>query len=367
MKLVGQILNSQLNNLLFKKPIPIKITLALTFLCNSRCKICNIWKIYKDYPKKYKQELSVDEWKRFLREIRTDLGWIEFTGGEPLLKKEALDVVLFAYNNMSIYAGGIVTNAVFWQNSYDKINQILKEIPGDRILNVGISLDGISVVHDKIRGIEGNFEKAVLLFRKLRMLKKQYKNLNVHFAYTISQYNCGRFEEFYDCLKTNYGVNIDEITVTLEHFTAYYALEASESNNPYEPFKDKIKRDIFFYINALKVEKNFNIFNNLRSTFYAFYLKKMLEFIDNPKKMVIPCVAGTYSAYVDPYGNVYPCTQWNIKLGNLREKPFKEIWYCEKAKEVRKLIKNKKCPNCWTPCEAQPSWIINFGLLRGWW
>ncbi|HEC67280.1 MAG TPA: SPASM domain-containing protein [Candidatus Desulfofervidus auxilii] len=83
--------------------------------------------------------------------------------------------------------------------------------------------------------------------------------------------------------------------------------------------------------------------------------------------MIIPCSAGTYSSYIDPYGNVYPCTQWNFKFGNLKENSFKEIWWSKKAEKVRELIKNGKCPNCWTPCEAQPSWVMNFGIIKGWW
>ena len=51
--------------------------------------------------------------------------------------------------------------------------------------------------------------------------------------------------------------------------------------------------------------------------------------------MIIPCSAGTYSSYIDPYGNIYPCTQWNFKLGNLKESSFKKIWWSKKAEEVR--------------------------------
>jgi len=368
MKFAFQILNSKKNNILRNKPLPIKLTLALTFLCNSKCKTCGIWKIYKNNPDKYKEELNADDWKKLFDEIGNNLAWIEFTGGEPLLKKDSIDIVSYTYNNTSIFAGGITTNAVSPKDSYKKINIILEKIPNNKMLNVGISLDGVPKLHDEIRGIKGNFEKAIYLFNELKELKQQYKNLNVHFAYTISQYNVGKFEEFYNFVKKNCGISIDEITITFEHFTDYYAREYGTLNNPYKQFKEGIERDVTFYTDVLKKERKLkDLFNKIKSTFYNFYLKNIPNFINEPKKMIIPCSAGRYSSYIDPYGNVYPCTQWNFKLGNLKENSFKEIWWSKKAREVRKLIKNGKCPNCWTPCEAQPSWVMNFGILRGWW
>ena len=120
MKFAFQILNSIKNNMLWNKPLPIKLTLALTFLCNSKCKTCSIWKIYKENPDKYKEELNIDDWKKLFDEIGNSLGWVEFTGGEPLLKKDVVDIVSYAYKNTSIFAGGITTNAVSPKNSYKK-------------------------------------------------------------------------------------------------------------------------------------------------------------------------------------------------------------------------------------------------------
>ncbi|HEC67281.1 MAG TPA: radical SAM protein [Candidatus Desulfofervidus auxilii] len=259
MKLAFQILNSKKNNFLLKKPLPIKLTLALTFLCNSQCKTCNIWKIYKNNPDKYKEELNAENWKQLFDETGDSLGWVEFTGGEPLLKKDIVDIVSYTYNNTFIFAGGITTNAVSPKNSYKKINVILEKIPDNKILNVGISLDGAPKLHDEIRGIKGNFEKAIYLFNELKELKQQYEILNIHFAYTISQYNAGRFEEFYNFVKNDYGISIDEITITFEHFTSYYARENNKLNNPYKQFKKSIEKDVVFYINVLK-KKNKKIY-----------------------------------------------------------------------------------------------------------
>jgi len=367
MSMLFNLLKAKVNNFV-GRPLPVKLTLALTFMCNSRCKTCNIWQIYRKSPEKIKDELTAEDWKRLFNEIRDNLIWIEFTGGEPFLRKDIDEIVIYAYNNTSISAGGITTNGIISKGILPIIEKIIRDIPSSKILNIGISLDGVSEIHDEIRGVPGNFEKAVWLFSKLKELKHQYKNLFVHFAYTISQYNAGKFEEFYKFLKENYGVTISEITITFEHSTEYYGRKLDKKI--YENFKNNLIKDVEFYLNTLKIENKtsyLDIFHRIKLSFYSFYVKNIPKFVKEPEKMIIPCVAGKYSAYIDPYGNVYPCTQWLIKLGNIKEQSFKDIWLSSKAEEVRKLIKNNKCPNCWTPCEAQPSWVMNFGILRGWW
>jgi len=365
MSTVLNILKTKVNGF-FGKALPIKLTLALTYMCNSRCKTCHIWQIYKKSPEKIKNELTTEDWKKLFDEIGNNLRWIEFTGGEPFLRKDIDEIVVYAYNNTSISAGGITTNGILSKKVLKIVEKIIERIPNNKMLNIGISLDGVPEVHNKIRGISGNFEKAVWLFNELKELKYLHKNLTVHFAYTISQYNAGKFIEFYNFLKENYDIFINEITMTFEHFTDYYGRELN-GELAYN-FKNNLIKDVKCYLSILKSENiSEDLFNRIKLSFYKFYLKNIPKFVNKPKEMIIPCVAGKYSAYVDPNGNVYPCTSWLVRLGNIKEMSFKEIWWSKKAEEVRKSIISGMCPNCWTPCEAQPSWVMNFGLLKGWW
>lgn len=38
------------------------------------------------------------------------------------------------------------------------------------------------------------------------------------------------------------------------------------------------------------------------------------------------CGAGSSTLAVDPYGNVYPCVQWRVPVGNLHETRVRELW-----------------------------------------
>jgi MoaA/NifB/PqqE/SkfB family radical SAM enzyme len=50
------------------------------------------------------------------------------------------------------------------------------------------------------------------------------------------------------------------------------------------------------------------------------------------------CGAGSIGLAIDPYGNVYPCVQWRIRLGSFHDQSINDIWQnSEKLKQVRAL------------------------------
>lgn len=50
------------------------------------------------------------------------------------------------------------------------------------------------------------------------------------------------------------------------------------------------------------------------------------------------CGTGSSTLAIDPFGNVYPCVQWRRPVGNLHERPLREIWGgSPELEEVRSL------------------------------
>jgi MoaA/NifB/PqqE/SkfB family radical SAM enzyme len=57
-----------------------------------------------------------------------------------------------------------------------------------------------------------------------------------------------------------------------------------------------------------------------------------------PESTTKHCGAGSTGLAVDPYGNVYPCVQWRIRLGSFHDQSVKDIWQnSEKLRRVRAL------------------------------
>src|SRR5262249_24717445 len=41
----------------------------------------------------------------------------------------------------------------------------------------------------------------------------------------------------------------------------------------------------------------------------------------------LPCSAGHIACYITPYGDVYPCVQFPLPTGNLRQQRFDDVWH----------------------------------------
>ena len=94
------------------------------------------------------------------------------------------------------------------------------------------------------------------------------------------------------------------------------------------------------------------------------YQGKLLDYLETGTTPV-PCQAMRASCFIDPYWNLFPCSIFDLPLGNLRDSGFSltDIWEAPETQSARKKISDGRCPHCWTPCEAYQS--ILSGLSRG--
>ena len=92
--------------------------------------------------------------------------------------------------------------------------------------------------------------------------------------------------------------------------------------------------------------------------------------IDDAIREGIPCSAGHTSCYVSPWGEVYPCVQFPLACGNLRQQSFAEIWAgSAQLREVR-AIRAKDLATCSScshlgTCTRCPGLAFMEGNMRG--
>jgi len=114
----------------FALPI-LKVSLELTYLCNLRCIFC-----FQTEQKgtKERNELSADEFIQLIGQIpRYTL--ITFTGGEPFIKKDNLEIIKHALKK---HWCNIITNGVMMTEEH------VKTFVDKRLLLVGVSTNLIS-------------------------------------------------------------------------------------------------------------------------------------------------------------------------------------------------------------------------------
>jgi MoaA/NifB/PqqE/SkfB family radical SAM enzyme len=322
------------------------INFAVTYLCNSRCYHCNIWKKYKKNPNEAKKELELEEIKRgiknskFLRNLRI----VGLTGGEPFLRKDFVDLCGFFIEEYPQAGIGINTNAVNVSLIINKLEEIVKIWDPEKI-SLNISLDGIGKIHDEIRGVAGNYYHVLEL---IKLVKEKAPSIDLGVSFTITPKNFRSLLQVYK-LSKKLGVGFGTFFSQTSEF--YYGnVEKKKKLSFDETSLDDIRASIKLIL--MDIWKRRNTLQKMLNV-DAYFLSHMVDFQRSPHQMV-RCQSGIHSIFMDPYGNIYPCIMLNKKLGNIRDVNFDELWVSERRRKILEFIKEGKCA-CWTPCETNLS------------
>jgi len=151
---------------------PLVAELFLTDNCNLRCVSCACWRSTT------RGELDTGEWEDVLRQLsELRILKVNFTGGEPLIRKDAVHLMAYAYN-LGIRRLHLNTNGI--RLSVPTVESILAA--GVRSFNV--SVDGVGEGHDDIRGRDGAFDRTIANMRYLIARRQQFP-LKIRLMFTL--------------------------------------------------------------------------------------------------------------------------------------------------------------------------------------
>ena len=308
------------------RKLPMNLTLSVTFNCNSRCKTCNI------YRKKSK-DLSLEEWKKIFKNLGEDLFWVTISGGEPFLRDDLPELVCSLYDYCQPSIINIPTNGLLKERIIDTVSSVAAHCKKSQLV-INISIDEIEDKHDIIRGIPGNYEKAVETYKVLKSLDLFNVSIGIHTV--ISKFNVPRIPEIYQHLRTlkpdSYITEIAEERV-----------ELNTVGTDITPEYQDYARAVDFLAKELAEDK----FNRLGKITRAFRIEyyRIVKIILKERRQIIPCYSGFASAQIAPNGDVWMCCIKAESIGNLSDVGYdlKKVWFSEKAKIARKRIKNGEC------------------------
>ena len=135
-----------------------------------------------------------------------------------------------------------------------------------------------------------------------------------------------------------------ESGMKVQHDFGFYFPKNGFIHNDPNSFKKAVLSDISNIL-SIKRESKTRFINPL-NLFYKFFLENVSTYFLCQERQVIPCKACDFSAFIDPFGQVFPCTLWNKPLGNLKQNSFKDIWFSKKRLNTTQLVTENKCPNC---------------------
>ncbi len=123
---------------------------------------------------------------------------VDFTGGDPLLHNELDTIIEYCWNNNIKY--GFKCNPEVIVSDFERIKFFLQ-----RAEDISLSLDGMEIMHDEIRGI-GSFQNTI---EAIKILNKF--NLKVRISFTASKNNYHEIMTLFDFFINN-NIIIDDFT-----------------------------------------------------------------------------------------------------------------------------------------------------------
>lgn len=336
------------SKMVLKRPTATEIlwmNLAVTYLCNGRCRMCGIWKRYRQDPSAIEQELSLTEIEALLssKHARNVQG-ISLTGGEPFLRKDFVDLAGLCIQRFPNAFISIATNGLSPGLILRKTRDIVQRYE-PRLLSLSVSLDGIGDAHDGIRGVNGAYSRVL---RTVKSLTEE-TNVNVGLDFTITPWN---YDQVWDAYQLSKKLGVKFIAVFAHNSDSYYGntgldLDCGDARSEASRLVHQVAADRARHESMLE---------KLIDPYVCFMTQAARNAEEDGAEYL--CHSGTHSLFLDPYGDVYPCILLDKKLGNVRDEPLDDLWLSSRALEVRDYIERERC-QCWVACETVPS------LLRG--
>jgi len=322
------------------KLMPLSIAFDVTNVCNSRCKTCNVWKLYQKDPDLREKEFATWEFERFFEILGQKLVWITYCGGEPYLRRDFVQICEACYEFCRPKIVIIATNGLL-DSKIARDTRKIVETCSDSSVIVNLSLDGIGEQHDDLRGVPGNFQKVMSTFNLLKEAKKEFSNLEVGLHSVVSKFNIDQLTALYSFV---HALNPDS-------YICEYAENRSELFNKNSDIAPPLmKYEVFLRDLSSKVKRDYleksagipKLIQAFRLTYYDFVLRVLKE-----RRQVLPCYAGFISCGISPYGDVWPCAirAYDAILGNLRQADYnlERVWKSPRADIVRETIKLGQC------------------------
>ena len=309
-----------------KRPV---VVWNMTRRCNLKCVHC----YSSSRNVQYKNELSTDEGKKLIADLAAFRApVILFSGGEPLMREDLPDLARFAVDQGM--RAVISTNGTLLTK---KTAGTLKKIG---ISYAGVSLDGMKITHDRFRGVEGAFDMTLKGIRTCRD-----EGIKVGIRFTINRKNFSDIPALFDLIEK------EDIPRACFYHLVYSGrgsklidedLSHEETRKVVDLIMDRT-RDL---CDRGKPKEILTVDNHADGPYV--YMRLLGE--DPAKAAEVMSLLMVNEG--NSSGNGIGCVSWDgevhadqfwrgISFGNVRKRPFSEIW-TDTSNELMVRLKDKK-------------------------
>lgn len=298
---------------------PFVAELFLTDNCNLRCVSCACWRTQT------LDELTTPEWKDVLDQLAgLRLHKVNFTGGEPLLRRDAIEIMAYA-TSVGIRHLHLNTNAV-----------LLRPVTLDRVLAAGVrsfnaSVDGPGEVHDRIRGRKGAFDRTRAHLENL-VGQRDRHHLKVRMSFTVMRDNVAVLPDV-AALAQEIGVRLYLNLATDRTFLFRHAEVTHETEVPQRDLAAALER---LERLARRDPRWLPRYSDLR------YVPRHFRDVVQAD---LPCAESQLKLTIHSRGGIGGC--WGHDPGsNVRETPIADVVDGEHYRQEHARLFRKECVGC---------------------
>lgn len=308
----------------------------VTAKCDQKCSHCYMYN-EEAYKKELAEELSFQDCIKILDNLHSVVGGvikrtlqINFSGGDPLLRKDFLDLLEEA-RNRKIKIGIL-------GNPHHITDELARYFYRLGLRGYQVSLDGMKEVHDKIRG-KGSFD---ITMQGIRTLKKA--GVPVQVMFTISK---GNKEDLIKAANLCHNENVDTFAFdsmipvgNADRELVLSSQELRESMFNYQQFSWKIAEK--------GTNTQFRFKNNLWTLLESELglETKLVNASRKSPKICAGCTIGINALSILSNGVIYPCRRLPLPIGKFPEQKFEEVFFGKEMNNLRKEEDIEKCGDC---------------------
>ena len=293
---------------------PVLSEIAVTYRCNLQCDFCYVGE--KEYG-----ELGTKEMKHILQRIfhEAKVPSVSFTGGEPLLRKDIVELVAYA-KQIGMWTN-LITNGTLLNDG------LVRTLKASGLSSAQVSIEGPEPhVHERITGMQGSFHATI---KGIELL--QSAGIPVHTNTTDSRNN---IDVVHDIIRLVKELGLGRLSMNL----LIPCGAARDKKEIWVSYSEIGERVLDLKHRAAELGIKFLWYSPL----------PMCKF--NPIAYGLgnkSCAAITGLLSVDPLGNIIPCSSWRQPVGSLLKQQFCDIWR-SKEMDFYKLVKYApdECRDC---------------------
>ena len=304
-----------------------------TIACDLACKHCRADAIHQRDP----LELSLEEAREMLRDIKELGSMLVLTGGDPMKRADLFDVISYA---RELQVPVSITPSTTPTVTRDAVRRF-KELG---VAAMGISLDGHSAeTHDAFRGVEGTFENSMRALSWAREF-----SIPVQVNTTVTGETAPHLPALYQLLR-------DTAAPPVRRWSLFLLVPVGRGTDLGIPTAEEVER-LFEWVYDTAKDAPFHIGTVEAPHYRRYWIRRRLEegasedeVTQLAKRMGFGVRDGNGVIFVSHQGDVFPAGFLpHPQLGNVRDQRLSEIYRSHAAllrlRDMTQL--NGKCGIC---------------------